>query len=407
MHVIFVEPAFPSNQREFVRGLAETGAKVTGVGESPVEILDDELKSWLYAYEQVPSVVHEEAMLETVRKIQARGWVDRLEATVEAHILPAANVREKCTIPGTSVRTAFLCRDKVAMKEALREADVPCAESDHAETEQDVRAFIEKVGYPIIIKPRGGAGAAGTYKVTNDDEANNAIRESRLGSGVSVALEEFIEGHEGFYDTLTVNGEVVHDFATHYYPNVLEAMRTRDVDPYFITTNRIDVADGYNEARELYKKVRAALGIETSPTHMEWFYGPKGLKFSEIGCRPPGVGGWDVYSAANDFDIYKDWALAVTHGRTDQKLSRQYSCAMLALRPNQEGRITHYEGVDEVLERFGDMIVTHRFPPPGARTGGVEGGYMANAWMRVRHPDYDELRKILAMISQSIRIYAE
>ena len=31
-------------------------------------------------------------------------------------------VRETCRIPGTSTRTAYLCRDKPAMKEALREA---------------------------------------------------------------------------------------------------------------------------------------------------------------------------------------------------------------------------------------------------------------------------------------------
>ena len=44
-------------------------------------------------------------------------WVDRLEATVEAHIEPVARVREERKIPGTSVRTAFLCRDKPAMKQ--------------------------------------------------------------------------------------------------------------------------------------------------------------------------------------------------------------------------------------------------------------------------------------------------
>ena len=122
MHVIFVEPKFPYNQRQFVRGLAEVGARVTGIGERPIESLDDEMKGWLHAYEQVPSVVHEPSMLEAVRRVQARGWVDRLETTVEAHILPAARVREACAIPGTSYRTAFLCRDKPAMKEALREA---------------------------------------------------------------------------------------------------------------------------------------------------------------------------------------------------------------------------------------------------------------------------------------------
>ena len=44
MRVIFVEPNFPKNQREFVRGLAEVGAEVIGIGESPQEHLDDELQ---------------------------------------------------------------------------------------------------------------------------------------------------------------------------------------------------------------------------------------------------------------------------------------------------------------------------------------------------------------------------
>ncbi len=33
MNVLFVEPAFPTNQREFVRALHAVGARVTGIGE--------------------------------------------------------------------------------------------------------------------------------------------------------------------------------------------------------------------------------------------------------------------------------------------------------------------------------------------------------------------------------------
>ena len=63
------------------------------------------------------------------------------------------------------------------------------------------------------------------------------------------------------------------------------------------------------------QRVIDTLGIETSATHMEWFYGPKGLRFSEIGCRPPGVCTWDLYAAANDYDIYRQWAMAVMWGK--------------------------------------------------------------------------------------------
>ena len=136
-----------------------------------------------------------------------------------------------------------------------------------------------------------------------------------------MAIEEFVEGHEGFYDTLAVNGRVAFDFISHYYPNVLEAMRTRWISPQIVATNRIH-EPGYDEVKEMGARVIAALGIGTSATHMEWFFGPKGLKFSEIGCRPPGVGQWDSYCAAGEFDLYREWAIAVCHGTIDRAPSR-------------------------------------------------------------------------------------
>ncbi len=120
MNIVFVEPFFPATQRNFVRGLAEVGATVIGIGEYPTDALDDELKSWMTHYHHVSSVVDVGVMTDAVKWIQDKVWVDRLEATIEAHTLAAAQARESCTIPGTSVGTAWLCRDKPSMKEALR-----------------------------------------------------------------------------------------------------------------------------------------------------------------------------------------------------------------------------------------------------------------------------------------------
>jgi len=405
MHVVFVEPSFPRNQVEFVRALAEVGASVTGIGETPLEALPDGVKRYLDAYEHVGSVCHEDEMLAAVRRIQDRGWVDRLEATVEAHILPVARVREACTIPGTSVRTAFLCRDKPAMKEALREVGVPCAASDGVSSPEEARAFAERVGYPIILKPRSAAGAAGTYRVDNDDELEAAIRECGMDRGASTAAEEFIEGHEAFYDTLTINGQIRHEFISHYFPGVLEAMRTRWISPYFLTTNRVE-ADSYDEVRQMGKRVIEALGIETSATHMEWFFGPKGLKFSEIGCRPAGVGAWDLYCAANDMDLYREWASAIAYGSSETQPSRNYSTGIINLRPDRDGHIAGYGGLEEVHARFGQHILDSHLPPPGSPTQPVSAGYMANAWIRMRHRDYDELRRMLDFVGQTAKVFA-
>jgi hypothetical protein len=220
-----------------------------------------------------------------------------------------------------------------------------------------------------------------------------------------VAIEEFIEGHEGYYDTLSRDGDVVHDFVSHYYPNVLEAMRTRWISPQILITNRTD-ASGYDELKTLGRLVNEVLGIATSPTHMEWFYGPKGLRFSEIGCRPPGVSVWDLYGAGNGLDLYHEWAKLLVHGGTDARASRAYTTGMIALRPDRDGRIAGYEGVDDVLGRFREHVLDHHFPPVGTPTQPVDAGYMANAWMRFRHPDYDALRGIMTEVGERVRVRA-
>ena len=403
MHIVFIEPRFPGNQKLFIKGLAEIGAKITAIGEGSKESLDDDLKRWLTHYEQVNNVCDEGAVLRAVRWIQGRAHVDRLEATIEAHIMPIARVREVANIPGTSVHTAHLCRDKPAMKEVLRAGGIPCARSIGASAVTEVRAFVEEVGYPVILKPRAGAGASGATRVENDHDLDEALR--RFGEQ-SIAVEEFIEGHEGFYDTLAIRGRVAHDFICHYYPNVLEAMRTRWISPQFVSTNRIDTAPSYAEVKELGQKVIELLGIETSATHMEWFYGPKGLKFSEIGCRPPGVRAWDLYNVGNDMDLYREWAMAVCAGKPSQRASRRLSSGIIALRPDRDGRIVDYEGLEAIGKAFGAHIIDVHLPHEGTPTQGVEAGYMANAWLRLKHENYDELRRMLDIVGQTVKVRA-
>jgi carbamoylphosphate synthase large subunit len=406
MNVVFVEPFFPASQRHFARALAQAGATVIGIGEYPAEALDDELRGWLHHYEQIGSVTDAGALTAAVRRVQDRLWVDRLEATIEAHTLIAARVREACTIPGTSYRTAWLCRDKPSMKQALREAGVPTAASAAASSAAEVREFAGRNGYPVILKPRSGAGALDTMRADDPAGLERALEVFGGQGADSIAVEEFVEGHEGFYDTITTGGRVAVDFAAHYYPNVLEAMRTRWISPQFISTNRIDSEPDYAQLREMGQRVITALGIGTSATHMEWFFGPKGLRFSEIGCRPPGVGAWDLYSAGNDMDVYRTWADAIIGGQAGAAPSRQFASGIVALRPDSDGTITGYSGVDELRQQLDEWVIDAHLPPPGTPTQPVAAGYMANAYLRMRHPDYDTLRGMLDTVGRTLHVYA-
>lgn len=406
MHVILLAPHFPANQIKFLRGLRNVGARVTGIIDSSPDRLPRIVGELLHDAEFVQNVTDERQVEAAVRRVQARGpWVHHLEATVEAHVLCAARVRERTGIPGTPSTVIERCRDKVSMKAFLIERGFPCARQYAVSSPEEARTAAASLGLPVILKPRDGAGAAGTFKINDRDALESAIAESGLRRGVSLTMEEFLSGHEGFYDTLTVGGRTAFDTVCHYYPNVLPAMRTRGVNPFVAMTNRVD-ADGYRELRGFGQRVNEAMGIVTSATHMEWFFGPQGLKFSEIGARPPGVCMWDVYAACNGFDIYTEWARAVCWGDVHHRASRQFAGALLAIRPDRDGRIRGYAGIDDVQRRYGAHIIEAHLPTEGTATQPVAAGFRANAWLMLRHEDFDGLKDMATDIGQRLHCYA-
>jgi hypothetical protein len=79
---------------------------------------------------------------------------------------------------------------------------------------------------------------------------------------------------------------------------------------------------------------------------------------------------------------------------------------MIALRPDRDGRIAGYEGAERVFADFGEWIVASHLPSPGTPTQPIEAGYMANAWLRIRHPDYDELRRMMTTVGETLKVRA-
>lgn len=98
--------------------------------------------------------------------------------------------------------------------------------------------------------------------------------------------------------------------------------------------------------------------------------------------------------------------MAVCWGKVSRPASRRYSAGIIALRPDRDGTITGYEGMGEVQQRYGRFIIDYHLPPPGTGTQPVEAGYMANAWIRMKHEDYDELRNILNHVGGVVQVRA-
>jgi hypothetical protein len=118
------------------------------------------------------------------------------------------------------------------------------------------------------------------------------------------------------------------------------------------------------------------------------------------------VRAWDLYAVGNDIDIYREWAMAVTFGQPSQVLSRRFAAGIIALRPEHDGAIAGYDGLERVQQELGEWIIDFHIPSEGTPTQPVEAGYMANAWIRLKHPDYDRLREMLDAVGRMVTVRA-
>ena len=156
------------------------------------------------------------------------------------------------------------------------------------------------------------------------------------------------------------------------------------------------------------RRVIEALGIETSATHMEWFYGPKGLQFSEIGCRPPGVGAWDLYSAANDVDVYREWAHVIVARRARAAdVAARTPPASSRCAPTTTARSPATAASTRSSGRYGEWIIDAHFPPVGhahpAGRGRLHGQRLGpDAPPRLRH----RCARMLDDVGRTVHVHA-
>ena len=72
MRVVFLGPAYPPEMRQFTRGLAEVGAEVYGIGDTPRAALPADVKYHLHDYLEVPGILDEVFAIALAKKPEDR-----------------------------------------------------------------------------------------------------------------------------------------------------------------------------------------------------------------------------------------------------------------------------------------------------------------------------------------------
>jgi hypothetical protein len=403
-NVLLLGCAFPPELPYFTRGLAQVGARVFGVDQYPLGELPAMTREGLSGYLQVPSLFDEQRAFEAVfHNLRALSF-DQVESLWEPTVLLAARLREALGVPGMGYEQALRFRDKDKMKQAVTEAGLRTARHRRARGGKECFEAAERIGYPLCLKPVAGAGSADTYRADSPEDLAGVLR--KAGHVGDYNVEEFIDGDEFTFDTISIDGRVVYDNISWYRPRPLIGRSVEWISPQTVTLREASGPE-FAEGRKLGAKVLKALGLKTGFAHMEWYRKSNGeAVFGEIAARPPGAHTVDTMNFASDIDLFTGWAEAVVHHKFSLNFERLYNCAIVYKRARGEGRIQRIEGLDRIIEAFGEHICGIELLEIGAHRRDWVKTLLSDGFVFVRHPDLDKTMEMADRIGTDLQLFA-
>src|SRR5512139_1288193 len=121
----------------------------------------DQLEEIFY----MPSLFHEQDMIYAVSYVARSRPLDRIVALDDYDVEMAASLREHLRIPGMGDTTARYFRDKLAMRVRAKDRGIRVPEFVHVLNTDHLRAFMERVPPPWVLKPRSEASSLGIKKI--------------------------------------------------------------------------------------------------------------------------------------------------------------------------------------------------------------------------------------------------
>jgi hypothetical protein len=153
--------------------------------------------------------------------------------------------------------------------------------------------------------------------------------------------------------------------------------------------------------------VISALEFDTGFTHMEWYRKADGeVVFGEIGARPPGAHQVDQMKYVCDFDVFREWANAVTSGRVSDGITPKYNVANIYKRARGVGQITAIEGVDKLQREFGQHVVWNTLLPVGSQRRDWRKTLVSDGFVMLRHPDLAATIEMADRVGSELHLYA-
>ncbi len=362
-NIIFMSPNFPTNYWQFCRELKNNGLNVLGIGDQPYDELRPELKNSLTEYYKVGSLENYDEVYRAVAFLTFKyGRIDWLESNNEYWLEQDAKLRTDFNITsGFQVGDLHRIKYKSGMKEYYEKAGIITARYHLVEDIEGCREFIARVGYPVVVKPDNGVGAAHTYKLKSDEELQHFM--ATRPEGVPYIMEEFVNAEVNSYDAIIdSHGEPIFETGNITPMSIMDIVNDNDNSIYYI------LKDLPEDTRAAGRAAVKSFGVKSRFIHFEFFrltqdqegLGKKGqIMALEVNMRPCGGFTPDMINYAHSTNVYKIWADMIAYDSTLTPVGGHQFCAFAGLRDGKNFKMSH----EDIMAKYGHcMKMVGRMP---------------------------------------------
>ena len=363
MNFVFISPHFPHTYWQFCDRLRKNGLNVLGIGDAPYDGLEAPLKAALTEYYRVDSLEDYDQVYRAVAFFAFKyGKIDWIESMNEYWLEQDARLRTDFNVTtGIRANRIGFIKEKSLMKKLYLEAGIPTARQHIISTRDAGRAFIEEVGFPVIVKPDVGVGATNTWKLESEEDLNRFYDHL---PAVPYVMEEFIQGEICSYDAiLDSKCEPLFESMT-VWPPVMDIVN-KDLDLMYYTCP--DLPEGL---KDLGRRTVKAFGVERRFVHLEFFRLTKARKglgnvgdfvALEVNMRPAGGYTPDMMDFAHSTDVYQIYAdMVAFDARRLPEPAEHFYCVYASRKDGHTYARTH----EEIMAEYGgNMMMQEEMPP--------------------------------------------
>ena len=331
---ILISPHFPQTYYQFAKALKINGFRVLGVGDASFFEISPELRNNLDEYYCCYDMENYENEKHAVGHFRNKyGIIDYLESNNEYWLERDSWLRNDFNIPnGVRPDELKYWQHKSLMKELYKKAGAKTADYTLVSDKENLLKFIDKVGYPVFIKPDIGVGASGDFKIENSEDVDEFFNKKE--SWITYICEQFVTGNIVSFDGICdQDGNVVFCASNIFPPSVSDVVK-EGKDLFYYTVKEVP-----EDLKEIGQKVIKAFNVKKRFFHLEFFrltknvagVGKKNdLVALETNMRPAGGFTPDLINfsqSVNSYQIYAD-VMAFNENRQDMTMPKYFAaCA--------------------------------------------------------------------------------